>query len=117
MIDRLFWRAGFGPTEADRARWKNKPVTSLVDWFLNTKPALKGAAPTRDGNRLDPTAEDVDLVLEWVDRMIRTTNPFPERHGLLLAPPLRERSRRRPVAADAAASRADLFRQYSNFGA
>src|SRR5262245_20681423 len=79
MVDRLFWRAGFGPTEADRARVKNKPVTHLVDWFLNTRPALKGAAPTRDGSRLDPTAEDVDLVLEWVDRMIRTTNPFPER--------------------------------------
>ncbi len=102
MVDRLFWRAGFGPTEADRAKWKNKPVMSLVDWFLNTKPALKGPAPTRDGQRLDPTAEDVDLVLEWVDRMIRTTNPFPERHGLLLAPPLRERPGRRPVAADAA---------------
>ena len=51
MIDRLFWRAGFGPTEADRAKWKNRPVTSLVDWFLNTKPALKGPLPTRDGNR------------------------------------------------------------------
>ncbi|MDX6376407.1 MAG: hypothetical protein QOE98_710, partial [Gaiellaceae bacterium] len=25
MIDRLFWRAGFGPSEADRTRWKNKP--------------------------------------------------------------------------------------------
>ena len=29
MVDRMFWRAGFGPTEADRRRWKHKPVTSL----------------------------------------------------------------------------------------
>ena len=36
MVDRLFWRAGFGPSEADRKRWHNKPVTSLVDWFLHT---------------------------------------------------------------------------------
>jgi len=79
MVDRLFWRAGFGPSEADRKRWHNKPVTSLVDWFLHTHPTLKGPAPTRDGNRLDPTTEDVDLVLEWVDRMVRSTNPFPER--------------------------------------
>ncbi len=79
MVDRLFWRAGFGPTSADRARWRGKTVLSLVDWFLSARPTLKGAAPTRDGNPLDPTAEDVDLVLEWVDRMIRSTNPFPER--------------------------------------
>ncbi len=115
MIDRLFWRAGFGPTEADRTRWKNKPVVSLVDWFLNTKPVLKGAAPTRDGNRLDPTAEDVDLVLEWVDRMIRSTNPFPERMAFFWhrhfangrdGGPSQQMLRRQ----------ADLFRKYSDFG-
>src|SRR4051812_13965215 len=115
MVDRLFWRAGFGPTEADRAKWKNKPVTQLVDWFLNTKPALKGAAPTRDGAKLDPTAEDVDLVLEWVDRMIRSTNPFPERMAFFWhrhfangrdGGPSQQMLRRQ----------ADLFRRYSTFG-
>ncbi len=116
MIDRLFWRAGFGPTEADRAKWKNKPVVSLVDWFLNTKPALRGPAPTRDGQRLDPTAEDVDLVLEWVDRMIRSTNPFPERMAFFW-------HRHFANARDGGPSQqmlrkqADLFRKYSSFGA
>ena len=115
MIDRLFWRAGFGPTEADRTGWRNKPVIQLVDWFLNTKPALKGATPTRDGAKLDPTAEDVDLVLEWVDRMIRTTNPFPERMAFFW-------HRHFANARDGGPSQqmlrrqADLFRRYSNFG-
>jgi len=114
MIDRLFWRAGFGPSEADRKRWHNKPVTSLVDWFLKTRPALKGAAPTRDGNRLDPTTEDVDLVLEWVDRMIRSTNPFPERLAFFL-------HRHFANARDGGPSQQmlrrqiDLFRSYSDF--
>ena len=115
MIDRLFWRAGFGPTEADRERWNNKPVTSLVDWFLKTHPTLKGAPATRDGHRLDPTAEDVDLVLEWVDRMIRSTNPVPGATRLLLPPPLRERPRRRARRSRCCGRQIALFRSYSDF--
>ena len=26
MVDRLFWRAGFGPTAQDRATWTGKPL-------------------------------------------------------------------------------------------
>jgi uncharacterized protein (DUF1800 family) len=79
MVDRLFWRAGFGPTAADRARWTGKPLQSAVDWLLSTPAGLAGPPPTHDGNPLDPTGNDTDLVLSWLDVMIRATNPLVER--------------------------------------
>ena len=80
MVDRLFWRAGFGPSAADRAAWTGKPLDDAVDSLLNTpQGALVGADPTRDGKALDPTGDDTDLVLAWVDRMVRTSNPLVER--------------------------------------
>ena len=80
MVDRLFWRAGFGPSAADRAAWIGKPLDEAVDSLLNTpQGALVGAEPTRDGKPLDPNGDDTDLVLAWVDRMVRTPNPLVER--------------------------------------
>lgn len=80
MVDRLFWRAGFGPSAQDRKRWTGRPLAAAVDWLL-TAPSdpLIGAAPTNRGRPLDPTGDDTDLVLSWVDRMIRVQNPFVER--------------------------------------
>ena len=44
MVDRLFWRAGFGPTPAQRDGLDRPRRTStLVDWLLDTPPSL---APT-----------------------------------------------------------------------
>ena len=80
MVDRLFWRAGFGPSAGDRATWTGKPLDDAVDFLLNTpQGALVGGDPTRDGKPLDPTGDDTDLVLSWVDRMVRTSNPLVER--------------------------------------
>ncbi len=80
MVDRLFWRAGFGPTAADRAAWIGKPLDDAVDALLNTpQGALLGADGTRDGKPLDPNGDDTDLVLAWIDRMVRTGNPLVER--------------------------------------
>jgi uncharacterized protein (DUF1800 family) len=79
MVDRLFWRAGFGPSAADRARWTGKPLQAAVDWLLSTPAGLAGPPPTRGGNPLDPTGDDTDLVLSWLDQMVRATNPFVER--------------------------------------
>jgi uncharacterized protein (DUF1800 family) len=79
-VDRLFWRAGFGPSATDRTNWIGKPLEDAVDSLLNTpQGALVGAEPTRDGKALDPTGDDTDLVLAWVDRMVRTSNPLVER--------------------------------------
>jgi uncharacterized protein (DUF1800 family) len=79
MVDRLLWRAGFGPTADDRARWTGKPLAEAVTWLLDTPGGQAGVAGTRDGKPLDPTGDDTDLVLAWVDRMVRATNPFVER--------------------------------------
>jgi uncharacterized protein (DUF1800 family) len=80
MVDRLFWRAGFGPSATDRATWTGKPLDDAVDFLLNTpQGALIGGDPTRDGKPLDPTGDDTDLILSWVDRMVRTSNPLVER--------------------------------------
>lgn len=80
MVDRLFWRAGFGPSASDRATWTGKTLDDAVDSLLNTQQgALVGPEPARDGKPLDPTGDDTDLVLAWVDRMVRTSNPLVER--------------------------------------
>jgi uncharacterized protein (DUF1800 family) len=80
MVDRLFWRAGYGPSAADRSAWTGRPLDVAVDSLLNTtQGALAGAEPTVDGKALDPNGNDTDLVLAWVDRMVRVPNPLVER--------------------------------------
>ena len=79
MVDRLFWRAGFGPTDKDRAAWTGKPVSEAAAWMLSTAGGVAGSPGSREGKPLDPTGDDTDLVLSWVDQMVRCTNPFVER--------------------------------------
>jgi len=83
MVDRLFWRAGFGPTEAQRAAWVGKSQPELVDWFLSTPDTLDSTMPPpraqTSGGPIDPFANTQELELEWIDRMQRATNPLPDR--------------------------------------
>ena len=83
MVDRLFWRAGFGPTQAQRDAWRGKTQAQLVDFFLNTPvvarrvdaaPEVARAAPPRSTR-----SRHQELELEWIDRMQRAVNPLPER--------------------------------------
>ena len=86
MVDRLFWRAGFGPTQAQRDAWLGKTQAELVDWLLNTPSALDASMPapkTQGGTQpIDPLASEVELELDWIDRMQRAVNPLPERLAL-----------------------------------
>ena len=116
MVERLFWRAGFGPRPEDRAAWTGAPVVDAVDHLLNTSATMAGPDPERDGNPLDPTADDTDLVLWWLDQMIRSTNPFVERmcffwHGHTA------NSRGDVSPPQLLQKQLDLFRRYSDFGA
>ena len=79
MVDRLFWRAGYGPSAQDRATWTGKRVGAAVNWLLTTPPTLVGNPPNINGVPLSPTTSDTDLVLDWLDRMVRSDNPLVER--------------------------------------
>lgn len=118
MVDRLFWRAGFGPSAADRAAWIGKSPSALVDYFLT---APNGLAPTTSpatyqGNPIDPLASDPELQMEWLDRMQRATNPLVERVNFFW-------HRHFAVSRDAGIPSAfllayrDRLRRYSDFAA
>ncbi len=81
MVDRLMWRAGFGPSEADRKRFKGMSLHRAVDRLLADPRGPAGGPPPRrrDGTPLRPYESDTDLVLSWCDEMIRTRNPLVER--------------------------------------
>ena len=81
MVDRLFWRAGFGPSAADRAAWIGKPAGRRRRLAARTPARARSSGPSRrvDGKPLDPNGNDTDLVLAWVDRMVRAPNPLVER--------------------------------------
>jgi hypothetical protein len=81
-VDRLFWRAGFGATAAQRDHWTGRPHAELVDWFLDTAPTQETATPqplTAANGVIDPLASDDEIVMEWLDDMQRVDNPLPER--------------------------------------
>ena len=82
MADRLFWRAGFGPTPDQRAYWTGRPHAELVDWMLNTPPSRQAIAPpplTSGNATINPLASDDEMVMEWLDQMQKVPNPLPER--------------------------------------
>ncbi len=81
MVDRLFWRAGFGPSAAERAQWTGQPVSDLVEFFVSAPNTLTptNTPPTYNGNPIDPLDSDPELQMEWLDVMERSTNPLVER--------------------------------------
>ncbi len=116
MVDRLFWRAGFGPTPQDRATWTGKPVAEAVSWLLSAPAGVSGSPGTRDGKPLDPTGDDTDLVLSWVDRMARATNPFVERLGFFWHRHWAN-SREDVSPPQLLLTQNELFRRYADLGA
>jgi len=61
MVDRLFWRAGFGPTAADRAAWIGQPLDDAVDSLLNTP----------QGALIGPMPWNIWKISPWVSRRYR----------------------------------------------
>jgi uncharacterized protein (DUF1800 family) len=85
MVDRLFWRAGFGPLQSQRADWVGRRPDELVEWFLttpntyattSTPPVTAGTTPNQPIVAIN--SED-ELTMEWLYRMQTAVNPLPER--------------------------------------
>ena len=84
-VRRLFWRAGFGATEAEARRWSRAGRAATLAWLLDPgRPAtLIGPEPRAGDHALDPGNEFGHEVLWWLDRMVRTTRPLEERLTLV----------------------------------
>ena len=80
-VRRLFWRAGFGATPDEVARWRKRGRRATIDWLVGGDGAaqLDGPEPSADGKPLDPVNEYGHDVLWWLDRMVRTTRPLEEK--------------------------------------
>ena len=98
-VRRLFWRAGFGATDKEAARWAKRGRAATLNWVLNggRGPTLKGPEPTVDGHRLDPTNEWGHDVLWWLDRMVRTQRPLVEKMTLFWHDHFATRDQDRPL--------------------
>ena len=116
MVDRLFWRAGFGPSEADRTTWTGRTVGEAVDWMLDTpQGAPLGPRALLNGQPIDRLAGVTELVLDWVGRMTAARNPLVERLTFFW-------HRHWACSLDSVdllfmARQNDLFRRYADLGA
>ena len=95
-------------------RWTGKTLGAAVDWLLNTPAGYSGSPGTDQGKPLDPTGNDSDLVLSWVDQMNRAINPFVERmtffwHGHWA------NSRESVSPPQLLMTQTQLFRKYADF--
>jgi len=78
MIERLWWRAGFGPRPRD-LRGK-RTHADLVQEFMHPRgSSLEGPEPRVDGRSLSPANQYGHDVLWWLDRMVRGRHPLIER--------------------------------------
>ena len=70
MLERLWWRAGFGPRPRDLRG--SRSHAQLVHEFLHPRGAqLEGPQARVDGRTLDPVNVYGHDVLWWLDRMVR----------------------------------------------
>jgi uncharacterized protein (DUF1800 family) len=83
-VRRLFWRAGFGASPEEAARWAKAGQQATIRWIMNGGggPELKGPPPRVHGAPLDPVNEYGHAALWWLDRMVRTQRPLVEKMTL-----------------------------------
>ena len=83
---RLLWRAGFGPRRGEAAQLAALGLEGAVTALTRAAGAaqLVGPAPyTEFDDRLEPGVRFEHDHLAWLDRMVRSTQPFVERMALL----------------------------------
>ena len=83
-VRRVFWRAGFGATPQEAARFAEAGMDATLRFLLRGDggPELEGPEPTADGAPLDPVNEWGHDGLWWLDRMVRTRRPLVEKMTL-----------------------------------
>src|ERR687895_1148373 len=83
-VRRLFWRAGFGATPQEAARFAQAGMDATLRFLLRGDggPQLEGPEPTVDGQPLDPVNEWGHDILWWLDRMVRSRRPLVEKMTL-----------------------------------
>jgi uncharacterized protein (DUF1800 family) len=85
-VERLLWRAGFGPAPGQAAGLAGQDAGALVRSLTRPSGAarLTGPAPhDDDGHALAPADAWGHDQLAWMDRMIRTDQPLVERMALI----------------------------------
>jgi Protein of unknown function (DUF1800) len=81
-VRRLYWRAGFGASPEEAARWAGQGKDATLRYMLSGGAALAGPPPRVDGGPLDPVNEWGHDVLWWLDRMVRSQRPLREKMTL-----------------------------------
>ena len=87
MVERLFWRAGFGPSAADRAtldgqdgrRARRLAASTRRSSYAADRTTPPPADSRRQRSRSTRSRSDIELELEWIDQMQRAVNPLPDR--------------------------------------
>jgi uncharacterized protein (DUF1800 family) len=82
-IERLLWRAGFGPFPGEARRLAPLGVPAVVERLLHPRgPQVAGPPMRIEGAPLDPVNVYGQDSLWWLDRCIRTRQPLAERMTL-----------------------------------
>ena len=82
QVQRLLWRAGFGPSPGQAQALAAQPLALVVQSLTRPSGAevLSGPSPTNsNGGPLDPAGTWGDDHCWWLDRMVRTNQPLVER--------------------------------------
>src|SRR4051812_9283207 len=77
-VRRLFWRAGFGATPAEAARWAQAGQDATITYLLHGPAGLAGAAPMR----FAPNTGWSPRTLWWLDRRVPPPRPLEEKPPL-----------------------------------
>jgi uncharacterized protein (DUF1800 family) len=84
QAERLLWRAGFGGDHGEASNLARKSLKAAVRSLTRPPTArLHGPAPKVDGDPIAPYDAYGHDVLYWLDRMVRTNQPFVERMALV----------------------------------
>ena len=82
-VERLYWRAGFGPRTQDLRRSRSHEAALAYLLAPGKGPALEGtAARTKDGDPLDPFNQYGHDSVWWLDRCVRARDQLRERMTL-----------------------------------